>query len=289
MATPRLILVYILACTGLLTAQEPVAEFSSGVRIVEVYASVTDPTGNPVTGLTASDFEIYEDGMRQDVSAFAAGEFPLSVALGVDRSFSMRGEPLRLARVAAQTFLQALKPTDRSMVVAISNEADVIAPLSSDRQAQIRAVAALDPWSTTALNDAVIASLDRLAPEPGRQALVVFSDGVDRYSTATAAQVVDRVRRSNALVYPIIFGKTRPPFLAELAVLSGGRSFLLKDARELQATLTSIARELRHQYLLGYTPSRALGAGAGEWRSIRVAVKGRPTARVRARDGYLAD
>lgn len=284
----RLILVGTLACTGL-AAQEPAAEFSSGVRIVEVYASVTDPAGNPVTGLTASDFEVYEDGVRQDVSAFAAGEFPLSVALGVDRSFSMRGEPLRLARVAAQTFLQALKPSDRSMVVAIGNEAEVIAPLSSDRQTQIRAIAALDPWSTTALNDAVIASLDRLAPEPGRQALVVFSDGIDRYSTASAAQVVERARRSNALVYPITFGKTRPPFLAELAAVSGGRSFLLKDARELQATLTSIARELRHQYLLGYTPARTLGVGGGEWRSIRVAVKGRPSARVRARDGYLAD
>jgi Ca-activated chloride channel homolog len=289
MAKPRLIVVLILVCTGLLAAQEPAAEFSSGVRIVEVYASVTDPAGNPVTGLAATDFEVYEDGAQQHVSAFAAGEFPLSVALGVDRSFSMRGEPLRLARAAAQTFLQALKPSDRSMVVAISNEADVIAPLSSDRQAQIRAVAALDPWSTTALNDAVIAALDRLAPEQGRQALVVFSDGIDRYSVANAAQVIERARRSNALVYPIVFGKTRPPFLAELAAISGGRSFLLKDARELQATLTSIARELRHQYLLGYTPAKTASAAGGEWRSIRVVVKGRPTARVRARDGYRAD
>jgi Ca-activated chloride channel homolog len=289
MVMPRLIVVGILGCTGLLTAQEPAAEFSTGVRVVEVYASVTDPAGNPVIGLSESDFEVYEDGMRQQVSAFAAGEFPLSVALGVDRSFSMRGEPLRLARVAAQTFLKELKPSDRSMVVAISNEADVIAPLSSDRQAQIRAVAALDPWSTTALNDAMIAALDRLGPEQGRQALVVFSDGVDRYSTATAAQVIERARRSNALVYPIVFGKTRPAFLAELAVISGGRSFLLKDARALQATLTSIARELRHQYLLGYTPAKSAGAAGGEWRSIRVAVKGRPTARVRARDGYRAD
>lgn len=285
----RLTLLGALVCIGALAAQEPAAEFSSGVRVVEVYASVTDASGNPVTGLTAVDFEVYEDGVGQDVSAFAAGEFPLSVALGVDRSFSMRGEPLRLARVAAQTFLRALKPSDRSMVVAISNEADVIAPLSSDRQAQIRAVAALDAWSTTALNDAVIAALDRLESEPGRQALVVFSDGADRYSAATAATVVERARRSNALIYPIVFGRTRPPFLAELASVSGGRSFLLKGARELEATLTSIARELRYQYLLGYTPSRAAAAGRGEWRSIRVAVKNRPSARVRARDGYLAD
>lgn len=275
--------------TATIVAQDPIAQFSSGVRLVEVYASVTDSAGNPVTGLTQGDFTVFEDGAPQQVTAFAAGEFPLSVALGVDRSWSMNGEPLRLARQAAQTFLRALKPSDRSMVLAISSQAEIIAPMAADRLAQIRAVAALDPWSTTALHDAIIAALDRLALEEGRQALVVFSDGVDRYSAATPAQVIDRARRGNALVYPIAFGKTRPALLAELAVVTGGRSFLLKDARALESTLTSIARELRHQYLLGYVPARLMSAENPEWRSIRVVLKNRPTARVRARDGYLAD
>ena len=74
-------------------AQEPVAQFSSRVQLVEVYASVTDASGEPVTGLTRGDFEVYEDDQRQDISTFAAGEFPLAVALGVDRSWSMGGEP----------------------------------------------------------------------------------------------------------------------------------------------------------------------------------------------------
>ena len=134
-----------------------------------------------------------ENDQPQEISAFAAGEFPLTVALGVDRSWSMAGEPLRLAKQASQSFLRQLKPGDRSMVVAISSDADVIAPLSIDRAAQARAIAALDPWSTTALHDAIIAALDRLEPEPGRQALVVFSDGVDRYSQAT-----QRTRSSSA-------------------------------------------------------------------------------------------
>ena len=268
-------------------AQEPVAQFSSRVQLVEVYASVTDATGEPVTGLTRGDFEVYEDDQRQDVSTFAAGEFPLAVALGVDRSWSMAGEPLRLARRAAEVFLRGLKPTDRSMVVAIGNDAEIVAPLSMDRAAQIQAVATLDPWSTTSLYDAIIAALDRLEPEQGRQALVVFSDGVDRYSHATPAQVIDRARRSTALVYPIAMGKTRSPLLAELAVLTGARSFHLKDAKELEKTLGIIARELRHQYLLGYTPSRPIERGEGDWRSIRVRVKAtQPGVRVRARDGY---
>lgn len=270
--------------------QQPEARFSGGTQLVEVYASVTDAKGEPVTGLRPGDFEVYDNNVRQDISAFTAGEFPLTVALGVDRSWSMAGEPLRLAKRASQAFLRALKAGDRSLVLAISADADIVAPLSSDRLAQMRAIDALDPWSTTALHDAIIAALDRLEPEPGRQALIVFSDGTDRYSTATAAQVVERARRSNALVYPIAFGKTRPAFLAELAVLTGGRSFLLRDARDLEQTLATIARELRYQYLLGYAPADPNEPGRREWRSIRVTVKNaKPGVRVRARDGYTTE
>jgi Ca-activated chloride channel homolog len=281
-------LALVMAGSGI--AQERAGEFSSRVQLVEVYATVTDAKGELVTGLDRDDFEVFEDSQRQDVSTFAAGEFPLSVALGVDRSWSMAGDRLRLAKRAAQSFLRELRPNDRSMVVAISSQADVIAPLSTDRFTQTRAIETLDPWSTTALHDAIIATLDRLESESGRQALIVFSDGADRYSTATAADVIARARRSNALVYPIAFGKERPPLLAELASVTGGRSFLLRDVKELEKTLATIARELRYQYLLGYAPIRPIEAGDREWRSIRVTLKeANPGTRVRARDGYTTE
>jgi Ca-activated chloride channel family protein len=268
------------------SAQEP--RFTSAVQLVEVYATVTDATG-PVGGLTRDDFELFEDGQPRPIEAFAAGQFPLTLALGLDRSFSMMGEPLRLAKQASREFLLALAPADRSMVMAIGNEAEVIAGLSTDRPAQLRAVDAVDAWSTTALHDAVIASLDRLEPEAGRQALVVFSDGEDRYSRATAAEVIERARRSQALVYPVVIGRRRPAVTAELAVVSGGRSFQIRNVRELAPTLQTIARELRSQYLLGYTPVEAT-PGVREWRSIRVGLKSpRPGIRVRARDGYLTE
>lgn len=265
------------------------AQFSSGVQLIEVYATVTDAKGEPVTGLRQSDFEVFENDRPQEISAFAAGEFPVTVALGVDRSFSMAGEPLRLAKLASQTFLRQLKPGDRSMVVAIGNSAEVIAPLSSDHERQAQMVAGLDAWSTTSLNDAVIAALDRLEPEKGRQALVLFSDGVDRYSQATSGAVIARARRSQALVYPITIGRERVQPIVELATLTGGRSFLLRDARELERTLSIIARELRYQYLIGYVPGTPARPGGHDWRSIRVAVKHPQSGiRVRARDGYVA-
>jgi Ca-activated chloride channel family protein len=272
---------------AIVTAQE--GQFTSSVQLVEVYATVSDARGELVTGLKEDDFEVYEDNQRQDISTFAAGEFPLTVALGVDRSWSMAGDRLRLAKQAAQSFLRELKPNDRAMIVGIGSDAEVIAPLSTDRFNQGRAIAALDPWGTTALHDSIIATLDRLEMEPGRQALIVFSDGTDRYSKASASQVIGRARRSNALIYPIAFGKERPTLLAEVAVITGGRSFLLRDVKDLEKTLATIARELRYQYLLGYAPGKPIVAGEREWRSIRVTLKEGKGLRVRARDGYTTE
>jgi Ca-activated chloride channel family protein len=89
------------------------------------------------------------------------------------------------------------------------------------------------------------------------------------------------------MIYPIALGRSRPPVFVELASLTGGRSFELRDIRQLSDVLRQIARELRYQYLLGYTPSHPAEPHRPEWRSITVSVKA-PNARVRARDGYLA-
>jgi Ca-activated chloride channel family protein len=278
-----------LCLAAALAAQdESLARFSSAVQAVEVYATVTDASGEPVTGLRAGDFELDDDGHRQAITTFAEGAFPLTVALGVDRSLSMAGEPLRLARRAAEGFLRQLQPGDRSMVVAISADADVVAPLDAPREAQLQAVGALDAWSTTALRDAVVKTLDRLAPEGGRQALVVFSDGTDRYSQVSADAMLQRARRGSALVYPIVFGRAQVASLSDIARLTGGRAFLLRDARGLDGALDSIARELRHQYLLGYAP--AVDGEPGRWHPIQVRVRGPEASgwRVRARDGYVA-
>jgi Ca-activated chloride channel family protein len=198
----------------------------------------------------------------------------------------MAGDRLSLAKRASQAFLRSLRSEDRTMVMAINSEAAIVAPLTMDRVEQMREIARLDPWSTTALNDAVITALERLEGEPGRHAIVVFSDGADRYSRATPTEVIERARRGNALIYPIGLGRERPPLLAELAVTTGGRSFLLRDVRDLDKTLAEVARELRFQYLLGYAPS-ATSQEPG-WRSIRVATR-TPGLRVRARDGYMSN
>jgi Ca-activated chloride channel homolog len=275
----------VFASVSAVTATE--GQFSSGVSLVEVYASVTDSRGEPVTRLTRADFEVREDGEVQTLANFTEGDFPLSVAIAVDSSFSMAGTRLELARSAARVFLGELRPGDEAMVISIGSQVETVAPLSTDRRMHLDAVSRIEAFGTTALHDAIIRAIDAVQPAKGRRALVLLSDGDDKYSSASADTAVERARRSDVMIYPVALGKRRPELFAELATLTGGRSFHSRDAKALPEALRAIARDLRHQYLLGYTPSRPIQPGAERWRSIDVAVK-RPGARVRSRDGYVA-
>jgi Ca-activated chloride channel homolog len=210
----------------------------------------------------------------------------LSVAVAIDRSFSMAGDRLAAAKSAARIFLGALRPGDESMVLAVGSDTDVLAPLSTSRREQLEALARLDAFGTTGLYDAIITAIGAIQPARGRRALVLLSDGSDRYSRAAAADALARARASDVLIYPVAFGRTRPQAFAELATLTGGRSFHVRDARQLPGTLETIAAELRNQYLIGYSPVRAPVAGSNEWRSISVTVS-KADVTVRARDGYL--
>ena len=269
-----------------LTVAKPYAQFTSGVNLVEVYATVTDARGEPVPGLTAADFSVAEDGVPQRISAFAAGAFPLSIAIGLDRSFSMGGGDNRLgvAKSAARSLIGALRPEDQVMVVAIGGETEIVAPLSADRGAALAALDRLDAWGTTPLYDATLAALDAIQPARGRRALVLISDGTDRYSETTATDLVGRARNHDVLVYPVAIGAARPPVFAELASATGGRSFFVREPAALITTMGQIARELRFQYLLGYVPTRER-TDDPSWHAIDVKAM-RADVRVRAREGY---
>jgi Ca-activated chloride channel homolog len=278
---------------GLVVATEPVrgqsapvSTFSTGINLVQVYATVTDRDGQPVTGLTAADFRVTEDQAPQTITTFAAGEFPLSVTIALDRSFSMAGERLTLTKQAARSFITALRPADEVMVLAIGSEIETITPPVSARDASGIKWEAIDPWGTTPLYDATSDALDAIQARNGRRALLLISDGVDRDSHTTATDLIARARQSNVLVYPVAIGGTRPPVFAELANVTGGRTFFIDDPKRLESQLGTLARELRFQYLLGYTPSRPASADPG-WRAIEVTIS-RPDVRVRARDGYFA-
>jgi len=162
-----------------------------------------------------------------------------------------------------------------------------VAPLSTDRAAQFEALARIDAFGTTGLYDSVVRAIELTQPAKGRRALVVLSDGVDRYSTTTAERALEQARRSDVIVYPVAVAESPSSFFERLAALTGGGSYHVPDPAELSKTLRGVARELRFQYLLGYVPPATGTTGTGEWRRIAVRVK-RPGVTVRARDGYVA-
>lgn len=262
------------------------AQFASGVNLVEVYATVTDQRGEPVSGLTAADFSVAEDGRTQVIQTFASGDFPLSLAVGIDRSFSVDRRQLADTVRAVQMMLGELRDDDRVMVLAIGSEVETLVPLSNDRRAAYFAVDGLRPWGTTPLFDATVKAIDAIHGASGRRALVLITDGQDRYSQTSADAALDAARRRDVLVYPVVIDRKQTPIFGEIARVTGGRALMVSSAQALPAALSSIARELRHQYLIGYSP--ATDTARSGWRSIGVTVR-RPGLRVRARDGYQAE
>jgi Ca-activated chloride channel family protein len=275
----------ILAGLGACLQTSPVAfgQFTGGVSLVEVYVTVTDHQGRPITGLVADDFAVDENGVRQTIDTFASAEIPLAVAIGIDRSFSITPAALAAFVTATRTFIDGLSHRDQSMLLGIGSEAEVIAPLSSDSSRARVALERLDRWGTTPLYDAVADAIDAVQPATGRRALVLLSDGVDRYSRVSEPEIVEYARRHDVQIYPVTIGAQRPPIWSEVAAASGGRSFHIRESRELTSVVATIGNELRHQYLLGYRPADKATPG---WRSIHVRIN-RTSARIRAREGYL--
>jgi VWFA-related protein len=115
------VLAVVVGCLSLVLAQ-----FASTIEVVEVYATVTDQDGKPATGLTADAFVVLEEGVEQPVSVFAAGEFPLTIAIVIDRSFSMAAKGLETARAGARRLLDQLRPRDRLLILAIGGGAETV-------------------------------------------------------------------------------------------------------------------------------------------------------------------
>jgi len=198
--------VWVVALVGVLWVPAPKAQFSARVSHVEVYATVTDRGGAPLRALPRDAFTVEEDGLPQTVTLFAAGEFPLALAVAVDRSFSVSAEQLQRAVSAARSLVSLLKADDRAMLIAIGSQTEVLSQLSGDHDQTLAALGSLDRWGTTPLYDAVATGIDAIQPATGRRALVLFSDGVDRGSRTHESDLLAYARRKDVLVYPIATG-----------------------------------------------------------------------------------
>jgi VWFA-related protein len=269
------------------------------VDVVSVTAVVFDKSGKPVRGLGPEDVALFENGVRQEVSYFreassqgdAAEHVPLSVVLVLDTSGSMR-ENLHFLQEAVLNFVYKLEEIDTALVVSFNESVKGSAEFSGDTDRLERFVEGLQAWGGTSLYDAIHYSLERIKDQPGRKALIVFSDGADTTSTLEDREVVDYARATEATVYCIGFkgssggmlASSPRGFLRKIASETGGQFFAPDRVGELIKVFNEISEELKNHYLLAYTPKTPAD---GTWREISLKVD-RPGSEVRVRKGYFA-
>jgi Ca-activated chloride channel homolog len=302
-----LLVVLSLLGTAGVFAQGAISTFKGGVDLVALNVVVVDRQQRFVGGLTADNFTVYEDGIPQDLSYFAAGDVPLDLAILLDTSASMMYR-LATAQRAAIGFASALRPIDRLLVVDIKGSANVIAPLSHDLESAKQAIRSTFARGTTALYNGVYLTLKELAKQRKvagdmrRQALVVLSDGDDTSSLVAFEDVMELAKQSGISVYTIMlkpkdvlpaYASVREGHAQQseyamkaLAQETGGRSFFPREANELADVYGAIGQELASQYALGYTSNNPRRDGG--YRRVVVRIVDREGVQPRTRAGYLA-
>jgi Ca-activated chloride channel family protein len=260
------------------------ASFSAKVEAVRVDVLVTD-NGQPVRGLGAADFELFDNGVPQRVDLVSFDEIPLNVILALDMSDSVAGERLAQLRGAGAGLLAALKKQDQAALVAFSHAVQLGSRLTADVGAVREALAEATATGATAVIDATYAGIMVGESDAGRGLLIVFSDGVDTSSWLRADAVLDTARRADVVVYAVsVTSRLKPEFLREMTSLTGGRLFEIEKTANLASMFLGILDEFRQRYLVSYTPT---GVAKDGWHKLDVKVRNR-RATIKARPGYLA-
>ena len=273
--------------------------FRGGVDLVSLNVTVTQG-GRYVADLEQGDFEVYEDGVRQQISFFSRVQPPIALAVLLDTSASMEGK-LETAQEAAVGFARQMRRGDTMEVVEFNGQVTVLQPFTGDVAALERAIRQAHVTGSTALYNAIYISLKSLqkararsADEIRRQAIVVLSDGDDTSSLVAYDEVLNLAKRSETTIYAIGLRQNeqqRREFkeaefvLRQLSQETGGRVFYPTSVAELPKIYEQIALELASQYSIGYSSSNPARNGA--WRRLVVRVS-RPDTIGRTRQGYYA-
>ncbi|MEX1244144.1 MAG: VWA domain-containing protein [Thermoanaerobaculia bacterium] len=246
------------------------------VDAVELYTTVTEK-GRPVMHLQASNFKVFEDGTLQTIQGFEyVKNLPLSLGILIDTSASML-EALPEAEQAALKFIDfSVGQKDRAFVVSFDNEPYLLSKLTGRKDKLVRSLAGLRAEGSTALYDAIIYGLYQFTGVKGKRALVVLTDGKDTVSKFDYDTLLEYVRKSGLAVYAIglkISGtdlevKYR---LNKIANVTGGQTFYVDSAKNLEAVYRQINEDLRSQYLLTYYSSNT--ESRDQWRKVEIKIE----------------
>jgi Ca-activated chloride channel family protein len=275
--------------------------FRSRAELVLLPVTARDVDGRVVRDLVAADFRVFENGRPQQIAIFSGDQVPTAISLLLDTSASMRPN-LTSAQTAARAIVDRLGPKDVGQVVSFNSTVDIRQDFTADHSLLKRAIDTTQADGATALYNAVYIALRALQKQRltgqvdvWREAIILLSDGEDTMSLLEFDQVLDAARRSQTLIYTIglqvgggdsLRRRTQDGafVLRQLADQTGGRTYLVEDARQLESVYKEIYEAIAASYMLGYVP--ALDGPGGAWRSVSVAVA-RPGVVARTRAGYF--
>lgn len=277
---------------------EPADTLKVNVKLVNVYATVTDAHGAPVAGLTKDNFVVNEDGREQKIAVFdKESAVPLSIALAIDTSLSTRHD-LPLEQASAKRFAHTIiRPVDALSVYAFSevvNEAT--RGFTPDLKRIDEGIDHIRVGAATALYDAIYLVSRALDKRTGRKVVVLITDGGDTISKVDYKEAVRAAEEAEAIVYSIIIVPIESSAgretggehaLIQLSEDTGGKYYYATSMPQLDEAFRKISDELRTQYLLAYYPSQRVSFS--DFRRIEVKTTGSADAatyRVRHRAGY---
>ena len=235
----------------------------TNVEEVELSATVLDGT-RLVPDLKKSNFEVFEDGVKQQIISFQHTDVPVSIGLVVDNSGSMARKRPSVNK-SALDLIEASNPQDQAFVVNFSDEAYIDQDFTSNVSKLRDGLSHIESRGGTALYDAVVASADKLAADAKRpkQVLILITDGEDNASTLTLEQTIRRVQElSGPVIYSIglLFGdemthsemRHARRALEMLSTETGGMAFFPKSIEQVDQIAAEVARDIRNQYTIGY-------------------------------------
>jgi VWFA-related protein len=283
-------------------------------EVVNVYAVVRQKNGRLIPDLTKDDFQLEEDQQPQVIRYFSReADTPLTMGILVDTSPS-QGRVLEVEKSEAEAFLsQTMRPKDLTFVMHFDVEVELLQDFTADQHLLDKAIDETeingggartpgtfpsgDSGGATHLYDAVyLSAREELKNEVGRKVLILLTDGEDQGSKVRLEAALEAAQKSDVIIYSIDIsdrafysrhgmGYGGESVLRKLSEETGGRVIQANNARDTSEAFQQIARELRTQYLLGYTPNNTKLDGT--FRKIAVKVR-TENVKVDARRGYYA-
>jgi len=283
-------------------------------EVVSVYAVVREKNGHLIPDLTKNDFVLEEDQQPQEIKYFSReADTPLTMGILVDTSPS-QGRVLAVEQSEGEAFLrEVMRPKDLTFVLHFDVDVELLQDFTSDLRLLDKAIDETEingggirtpgtyptggSGGATHLYDAVyLSARELLKNEVGRKVLILLTDGEDQGSKVKSEAALEAAQKSDVIIYSIDIHDRS--FYARQGMGYGGESALRKlseetggrvietSTKDTAAAFQQIARELRTQYLLGYTPTNSKLDGT--FRKISVKLRSGGNAKVDARRGYYA-